>query len=67
MIDKHKEKDAILTMEIDQKVRETRKLWGTDAFELHASFIGSKGIFSRNEHRALRVRLLGLIRQGSKP
>ena len=45
MIDKHKEKDAILTMEIDQKVWETRKLWGTDAFELHAFFHRLEGHF----------------------
>jgi hypothetical protein len=45
VIDKHKEKDAILTKEIDQNLWDTRKLWGADLFETHAFFHRLEGHF----------------------
>ena len=37
-IDKHKEKDAILAKDIDFKLWEARKLWGTDLLATHTFF-----------------------------
>ncbi len=37
-IDKHKEKDVLFAKDIDNKLWETRKLWGTHTFETHTFF-----------------------------
>ncbi|HWY87295.1 MAG TPA: hypothetical protein VNX28_11250 [Gemmataceae bacterium] len=37
-IDSHKERDAILAQDIDRKLWEARKLWGTDIYETRTFF-----------------------------
>ena len=37
-VDMHKEKDAILARNIDEKLWEARKLWGTDVLATHTFF-----------------------------
>lgn len=47
-IDNHKEKDAILAKDIDKNLWETRKLWGTDLFEIHTFFHRLEGHFLKD-------------------
>lgn len=47
-IDKHTEKDAILAREIDQKLWETRALWGTELFGTHTFFHRLEGHFLKD-------------------